>query len=143
MCRPVLEFDTAAVSHAARTRRGLESLLLGSTGFRGRSLAASGGAPALRQEPLPRPEPLRIVEEEEEEVGAGTAAGPGAGDLLPTGGAADGPVLVSVLLPANASGAGAGGSRKLSAVDKVFVVLLHPREKYVTYECGLPRPVVL
>ena len=30
-----------------------------------------------------------------------------------------------------------------SELDKVFVVLLHPQERYVTYSCMLPRPVVL
>lgn len=166
MCQKVLEFDAASVPHAARSRRSLERYVLGATGFRGRSLggaAAGGGAAALpaargdaalASQPLRQAQPaLRISEDdgpgEEGATGEGPgAAGPAGGAVLPTDSAAGGPVLVSVLLPANASGggngsAGGGGGHKLAAVDKVFVVLLHPAERYTTYSCALPRPVVL
>jgi hypothetical protein len=53
------------------------------------------------------------------------------------------PVVVSILLPANASQGENGGSGQLTAVDKVFVVMLHPQEKYVTYSCALPRPILM
>jgi hypothetical protein len=151
MCQKVLEFDAASVPHAARSRRSLERYVLGATGFRGRSLAAgsgSSGDSALHEAAGPQAkqvlqqEPVRIEELGADEEEQGGAAGGGGKALLPTkSGAAAGPVLVSVLLPANASGS--GGSAKLAAVDKVFVVLLHPQERYVTYSCMLPRPVVL
>lgn len=161
MCRPVLEFDAASVPHAARSRRSLERYVLGATGFRGRSLAVGSGgdgatsaaagpdagAPALRREqPAPAPA-LRIVEEEQEQeeealLHDDVGGGSGSQALLPEGG----PVLVSVLLPANASGGGNSsqpGGAKLAAADKVFVVLLHPQDKYVAYSCSLPRPVAV
>lgn len=53
------------------------------------------------------------------------------------------PIVVSILLPANASQGENGGSGQLAAVDKVFVVMLHPQEKYVTYSCALPRPILM
>ncbi|KAL4519164.1 hypothetical protein Ndes2526A_g00264 [Nannochloris sp. 'desiccata'] len=59
-------------------------------------------------------------------------------DLLPI--AVNEPTLVSVLLPSNASQAGEDG---LSAVDRVFVVLLHPGERFITYSCGLSRPLLV
>jgi len=59
-------------------------------------------------------------------------------DLLPI--AVNEPTLVSVLLPSNASQPSGGG---LSAVDRVFVVLLHPGERFVTYSCGLSRPLLV
>jgi hypothetical protein len=152
MCQKVLEFDAASVPHAARSRRSLERYVLGATGFRGRSLAAgsgSSGAGALHEtagqqgKQVQRQEPVRIEElGADEEQGSAAGGGSSSKALLPTkSGAAAGPVLVSVLLPANASGG--AGSAKLAAVDKVFVVLLHPQERYVTYSCMLPRPVVL
>lgn len=55
------------------------------------------------------------------------------------------PVLVSVLLPVNSSTAGSeegSSGRQLTAVDKVFVVMLHPRQRYVTYSCSLPQAVL-
>ena len=167
VCRPVLEFDAASVPHAMRSRRSLERFILGATGFRGRSLAAGPAAPgaagaddssapalpggATRGAPAVQPAhaaPLRIGEDGEEAAAAAGVEGVAAGSqaLLPAGGAG-GPVLVSVLLPANASeGAGGesgGGGAKLAASDKVFVVLLHPRQRYVAYSCALSRPVVL
>lgn len=161
MCHKVLEFDAASVPHAARSRRSLERYVLGATGFRGRSLAgalpaagsqaqqaqqalrAEGGT--LRERATVRIEEVGEEGQEDADVGAGAAGGGGA--LLPTSSAAGGPVLVSILLPANASGganrSSASGGPQLSAIDKVFVVLLHPSEKYVTYSCALPRTVVL
>ena len=50
---------------------------------------------------------------------------------------------MSVLLPANASDGVGAGEGSLSAVDRVFVVLLHPHNRYVTYSCGLSRPVLV
>ena len=142
MCQPVLEFDAASLPHAARTRRSLERHVMGATGFRGRSLAAAAGAgaPALRRQ-LQQAPPLRIAEEDGEPLEEPGSGGERGDALLPAAPAAA-PVLVSVLLPANASGGGAGGA-KLAAADKVFVVLLHPQERFVTYSCSLPRPVVL
>ncbi|EFN52810.1 hypothetical protein CHLNCDRAFT_138475 [Chlorella variabilis] len=142
MCHKVLEFDAASVPHAVRSRRSLERYVLGATGFRGRSLAAAtadgggGGAAAADPEPLRIEQPAAAGGEE----GGGEEDGGGGGGtaLLPRGGVAAGPVLVSVLLPANAS-----GGVKLASVDKVFVVLLHPQDKYLTYSCPLPRPVFL
>lgn len=167
MCHKVLEFDAASVPHAVRSRRSLERFVLGSTGFRGRSLAAASSSPSNADpalpaggearadvaEAAPRAEKptLRIEElgSEQEEGGAdsgGRTAGSSA--LQTVGAAAGGPVLVSILLPANASGGsnssrGGSGGHKLSAIDKVFVVLLHPADRYVTYSCALPRAVVL
>lgn len=147
-----------------RSRRSLERFILGATGFRGRSLAAGpgaaagasaaddtpaalpDGAPAVQLAQPAHAAPLRIGDAgEEETAGADASSGPGSQVLLP-GGSAGGPVLVSVLLPANASEGGAGGERPgapLAASDKVFVVLLHPRQRYVAYSCALPRPVAL
>ncbi|KAL4440222.1 hypothetical protein ABPG75_003223 [Micractinium tetrahymenae] len=166
MCQKVLEFDAASVPHAARSRRSLERYVLGATGFRGRSLAsgaaaaaaalpAGGGdeARASQQAQRLRQPTLRISEddgfdEEGGEVEGARPAGPAGSAVLPTDGSPEGPVLVSVLLPANASGggngsSGGGGGHKLAVIDKVFVVLLHPAERYTTYSCALPRPVVL
>lgn len=166
MCQKVLEFDAASVPHAARSRRSLERYVLGATGFRGRSLGAGVGAAAAlpagdsdaagasqRARALREAPPtLRIPEddafEEEAAQAAGAHGAPAGGAVLPTAGTPEGPVLVSVLLPANASGGGNGSAsgsagHKLAAVDKVFVVLLHPTERYTTYSCALPRPVVL
>ena len=85
---------------------------------------------------------LRISEEDGEDL-EGPEQGSVGGDALLPASSAAGPVLVSVLLPANASGSGGSGGAKLAAADKVFVVLLHPQERFVTYSCSLPRPVVL
>jgi hypothetical protein len=136
MCHKVLEFDAAAVPHAARSRRSLERYVLGATGFRGRSLGAGVGSDAA----LPGAT-LRIEEDPAGEEGER------GGELLPVGGAGAAPVLVSLLLPANASAgdanASAPGASRLAAVDKVFVVLLHAAERFITYSCDLPRAVVL
>ena len=125
---------------------------MGATGFRGRSLAAASGAtaggPAGAAAVGGRPggsgtagaPALRISEEDGEGLEGPEQGSEGSDALLPASSAA-GPVLVSILLPANASGNGSGG--KLAAADKVFVVLLHPQERFVTYSCSLPRPVVL
>ncbi len=154
MCQPVLEFDASSVPHAARTRRNLERHVMGATGFRGRSLAAASGAaaggPAGAAAVGGRPggggtagaPALRISEEDGEGLEGPEQGSEGSDALLPASSAA-GPVLVSILLPANASGNGSGSSGKLAAADKVFVVLLHPQERFVTYSCSLPRPVVL
>lgn len=150
MCHKVLEFDAASVPHAARSRRSLERYVLGATGFRGRSLGAASGdtGPALRDgRPVQGPEPLRIQQpaipgdeeysDEEGHVISSADDGAGSTALMPAG-MSSGPQLVSVLLPANAS-----GGAKLTTIDKVFVVLLDPQNKYITYSCMLPRPVVL
>jgi hypothetical protein len=158
MCQPVLEFDASSVPHAARTRRNLERHVMGATGFRGRSLAAAGstasggpggagpagGRPGGSNPPVAGAPALRISEEDVEGMDSAEQGGRGSDALLPASSAA-GPVLVSILLPANASGNGGSGSggAKLAAADKVFVVLLHPQERFVTYSCSLPRPVVL
>lgn len=168
MCRKVLEFDAASVPHATRSRRSLERYLLGTTGFRGRALSlalgdsgSAVGAVAEEQLPVqegprlrPQPQPLRIEEDVDGLVGdlgddeaaeegrplLDGAHAAGKQVLVPS---ADGePVLVSILLPANASG-GSKSSSKLAVADKVFVVLLHPQDKYVTYSCDLPRAVVV
>nr|QLC27630.1 bZIP transcription factor 4 [Chlorella sp. HS2] len=142
MCQKVLEFDAASVPHAARSRRSLERYVLGATGFRGRSLGA-GAAPATA---VALPAADDGPDEEAGEADTAQHAGPAGDAMLPAGSTSEGPVLVSILLPANASGgssANASGGHKLSAVDKVFVVLLHPAERYTTYSCALPRPVVL
>jgi hypothetical protein len=153
VCQKVLEFDASAVPHAVRSRRSLERFVLGATGFRGRSLAARGGGDAggsggVVQAGKPEPPriqpPARVVIGEDggaDEAGEEHARGHSGGALVPAGGSGDAPVLVSVLLPANASDGGSGA--ELASVDKVFVVLLHPQDKYATYSCALPRPVML
>lgn len=56
----------------------------------------------------------------------------------------DEPTLVSILLPTvNSSSDDGKKENKLSAVDRVFVVLLHPQDKFVTYSCGLGRSVLM
>lgn len=153
MCQPVLEFDASSVPHAARTRRNLERHVMGATGFRGRSLAAAGSAVAAGGTSSGGPSSsgsgvvagapaLRISEEDTEGLEGPEQGSQGSDALLPASSAA-GPVLVSILLPANASGSGGSSGAKLAAADKVFVVLLHPQERFVTYSCSLPRPVVL
>ncbi len=47
------------------------------------------------------------------------------------------PTLVSILLPANASGGEGGPAGLLASLGKVFVVMLHPRQKYVISACNL------
>jgi hypothetical protein len=144
MCTKVLEFDAASVPHAARSRRSLERYVLGATGFRGRSLAAVGpaGSSSGSSGPPAEREPLRIEllgggepggEEGGEEDGPGTSTA-----LLPAAPHSNASTLVSVLLPANASNDG-----MLTSIDKVFVVVLHPQDRYATYACSLPRPVFL
>ena len=76
--------------------------------------------------------------QEEEVADVDDDGGGDEGEQLPL--AVSEPTLVSVLLPANASHPGEG---KLSAVDRVFVVLLHPGDKFVTYSCGLSRPMLM
>jgi hypothetical protein len=156
MCRKVLEFDAAAVPHAVRTRRSLERYVLGATGFKGRSLAggASSSSVAAAPEPQRIEQQARVIttaadsggddggilpsDTDESRVLGSRFDGAASTALLPRADEQQGPVLVSVLLPANAS-----GGAELSAVDKVFVVLLHPQEKYGVYSCALPRPVFL
>ena len=60
-------------------------------------------------------------------------------DALPI--AVSEPTLVSVLLPANANKSAEFGG--LSAIDRVFVVLLHPGDRFLTYSCGLSRPLLV
>jgi hypothetical protein len=158
-CRKVLEFTPAELPPAARTRRGVEKFLLagaaGAAGFRGRRLALPlGGAAAdalraLGDADSPRAgagvEPLRIPDAAEP-AGAADAANGADNDAngddgpLPAAGAE--PSLVSVLLPANASADGSAGA-PLAAVDRVFVVLLHPGDRYAAYSCALPRALLV
>eukprot|EP00887_Chlorella_sp_A99_P002472 scaffold10.g2472.t1 len=166
-CQKVLEFDAATVPGAGRSRRSLERFLLGQHGFRGRSLSLAAGPaqPGTGGEvaggvALPAAAPLlRLGDDAAGGRGSGGGAlplangapdgeAPGAGGdalhaLAP--GAAAGLTLVSVLLPANASGEGeeGGAGRRLTSVDRVLVVVLEPLRRYVTYSCTLPRAVLV
>lgn len=169
-CRRVLELDAASLpAGALRSRRSLERHLAGAHGFRGRSLAALGGgggeqgargmlpaaggeveAERWRQQ---QQEPQRLLPAAERQQGQAAAGGqeeqgePADDALhgsLPPG--QDGPpTLVSVLLPANASEGAPDGpeGRTLTVVDKVFVVMLEPRRRFVTYSCSLPQAVLV
>jgi hypothetical protein len=150
-CQKVFEFAASSLPHPARSRRSVERYVMGAHGFRGRSLtlpAAEGGeAPVVVRRPAAAAakEPLRIEDPvaDADAAAAAQPAEPGPADaLLPA--AVEEPLLVSVLLPSNASqGGGGSGEGQLTAVDRVFVVLLHPQERYVTYSCGLSRPLLV
>lgn len=62
--------------------------------------------------------------------GSGSSAGIGGGQL------------VSVLMPNRQGNAAAGQDRNLTALDRLYVVVLEPGAAYATYECQLPRPVL-
>lgn len=62
--------------------------------------------------------------------GSGGSAGAGSGQL------------VSVLMPSRQGNASAGQDRNLTALDRLYVVVLEPGATYATYECQLPRPVL-
>jgi hypothetical protein len=152
-CTKVFEFDAAAMPQTSRTRRSVEKFLMQSHGFKGRSLVGDGAAavPAV-----PRSPPLPVIQAGERQRPVIEAGPLAALDASPLGHHVVGeeesegvlvpvelsqePLLVSVLLPANDSQSGDGG---MSVVDKVFVVLLNPQNKYVTYSCGLAKPLLV
>jgi hypothetical protein len=53
----------------------------------------------------------------------------------------DGDLLVSILLPTKAPVV--GGDAHLTSLDRIFVVVLKPSNKYSTYACGLQKPVLV
>lgn len=171
-CRKVFEFEAAALPHPIRSRRSVERYIMGTYGFKGRSAGLTAGAdaslvvpgikgplrlpaasePSLEDDassedalivPKPVEEPLRIVgspPEESEDTVADLSEYDGVGGPLALPSMVSEPTLVSILLPANASQPSDGG---LSAIDRVFVVLLHPQDKFVTYSCGLSRSILV
>ena len=78
-------------------------------------------------------EPLRL-----ESTAAATLAETGVEEEIGSGAA---PLLVSILVPANASNGaghqGGNGGGLLSSLGKVFVVMLYPRQRYVVSACTL------
>lgn len=167
-CSKVFEFAAAALPNAARSKRQVEKFVTGSYGFKGRNVGGllngrtqhdRHGAAALQlssgqDSPVEQPGlapqkveqrlleettlvPLRIGDHAYEEDAVDGGGGGMPGNELQI--AVDEPTLVSILLPANASESNKNG---LSAIDRVFVVLLHPGERFVTYSCGLSRPLL-
>lgn len=125
-CQKVLEIDASAIPRTGKTKRSMERLLLGSTGFKGRSLTAES-LPHVREDgPLVVPHLMSGTEhmEEQEEVGRSASA-----------------VVVSLLLPANATATGDIGG--LQSVDKAFVVTLSPEKQFTVHKCSLPRAVFI
>lgn len=166
-CSPVFELDAASLPSAERSRRSIERLLLGTLGMRGRSVPVPGGVGRAAEKAAALPAGVRLVGEwdvedggaeewqdvdgEQQQGEGGARRGPlmkspatgQPSDVAPPA-RDEAPVLVSILVPAaNVSGGGdAGGSGGeagglLASVRKVFVVLLHPRQRYVAYACAL------
>lgn len=52
----------------------------------------------------------------------------------------EGGVIVSILLPTKQM---LGGTDTLSSLSQIYVVVLKPSEKYSTYACALPKPVLV
>ena len=63
--------------------------------------------------------------------------------LLPH--AVDEPLVVSLLVPSNLSDEAKGSHQDSDwqAVDRVFIVMLHPQDRFVTYSCGLTKPFLM
>jgi len=169
-CRKVFEFEASDVSHPQRSRRSVERYIMGTYGFKGRSVGpkilgpvqlssspTKGGGntkePAALvvsnknggldddEVPLVISDPSSLDElslDEKRHVGVETGGSSSGSLTLPP--SVSEPTLVSVLLPANSTQASNG---ELTAVDHIFVVLLHPQDRFVTYSCGLPRSLVM
>lgn len=167
-CQKVFEFDAATIPHPARSRRSVEKFITGAYGFKGRSMGlpeSSSSSTTTTGSTLQLPAAKGFDASDAESESSLVLKGPqqhlllGAGseddsatngidfeddsvdpsDALPI--AVNKPTLVSVLLPANASKSGEFGG--LSAIDRVFVVLLHPGDRFLTYSCGLSRPLLV
>lgn len=55
----------------------------------------------------------------------------------------DEPMLVSLLLPNASHGSQSDDSDTLNAIDRVFVITLHPQDRFVAYSCGLSKPLLM
>ena len=164
-CQKVFEFDAATIPHPARSRRSVEKFITGAYGFKGRSMglpegsssqskgaaaststlqlpAAKGGSSNLDSSLVVKgpQQPLLLGDGSngnDDSSFVNESVDPS--DALPI--AVSEPTLVSVLLPANANKSAEFGG--LSAIDRVFVVLLHPGDRFLTYSCGLSRPLLV
>lgn len=52
-------------------------------------------------------------------------------------------VVVSIMLPAAAQQGGSGQNRSFTSLDEVFVVVVKPLKRYVTYACSLSTPILV
>lgn len=131
-CTKVFEFDAESLPTSLRNRRHIEKFLMRSYGFKGRSL---GNLPAPLDSDSKAIDTALISQTMDREEDA----------QLVIPGASDEPLLVSVLLPANESSSSDGSleGATLSVIDKVYVVLLNPQNKFVTYSCGLAKPLLV
>ena len=170
-CQKVFEFDAATLPHPDRSRRSVERFITGAYGFKGRSLGNVLGLPSSGNSGGEDSQGTdkALVLSSLYPTGSATAAGEEGGqggekesekeEGPPQGGntnsgkdelpmAVSEPTLVSILLPANASkpSSSAPGEEEegvLTAIDRVFVVLLHPGDRFMTYSCGLSRPLLV
>lgn len=161
-CQKVFEFDAATIPHPARSRRSVEKFITGAYGFKGRSMGLPEASSSSKGSTLQLPAAKGAASDSESSLVLKGSQQPlllGGGsendaatnrvdfedepvdprDALPI--TVNEPTLVSVLLPANASKSGEFGG--LTAIDRVFVVLLHPGDRFLTYSCGLSRPLLV
>lgn len=167
-CTKVFDFSAATMSNSMRSKRRIDKFVSGSSvGFKGRSLvtSTSGGVLALSsnskgERPDDQIETKQLVVQQNNEHRSkdGVYDQKDQHDrqvrvnktmsLEETNEKLDGylpedsessssePALVSLLLP-TPSKAGL-----LSAIDRILIMLLYPGDRFVTYSCGLSRPLL-
>lgn len=134
-CRKVFEVDANAISHHVRNKRKIEKYLSGTYGFKGRST----GPLSLLEEDI-EPNNVRNLILPEGSIGDDDVDSKDAKQVPPTvQKSVSEPMIVSVLLPANASRSREAG---ISAVDHLYVVVLNPENKFTTYSCDLPKSLI-
>lgn len=52
-------------------------------------------------------------------------------------------VVVSIMLPAAAQQGGSSQNRSFTSLDEIFVVVVKPLKRYVTYACSLSTPILV
>lgn len=133
-CRKVFEVDANAISHHVRNKRKIEKYLSGTYGFKGRST----GPLSLIEEDI-NPKNVRNLILPEGSVGDEVDSKDAKQAPSTVQKSVSEPMIVSVLLPANASRSSEAG---ISAVDHLYVVVLNPENKFTTYSCDLPKSLI-
>ncbi|BDA44244.1 probable bZIP transcription factor 28 [Coccomyxa sp. Obi] len=124
-CREVFSLDASQNMDAAAARRQLQNYLATMSSFRGRAL--TGG-------PLAMPPTSHQVGDQEETKPFKFPTKIGCED-------ADEDVVVSIMLPTQQPEG--KGNKSFQSLDEIFVVVVKPMKKYVTYACSLEDPILV
>jgi hypothetical protein len=167
-CTKVFDFSAATMSNSMRSKRRIDKYVSGSSvGFKGRSLVTSTSEGVLtlsssskgeRPDDQIKTKQMVVQQDNEREINDGVydqkdkhnrqvrvnktmsleVTDEKLDGYLPedSESSSSEPALVSLLLP-TPSKAGL-----LSAIDRILIMFLYPGDRFVTYSCGLSRPLL-